>query len=55
MEYIITITEHLQKTVRVEADTREEALSKVETKYADGDIILYGEDFVDFEMEVKDA
>ena len=55
MIYKVTITEHLKKTVEVEADNDEDALNKVERQYANGDIVLYSEDFDDFKMEVKRA
>lgn len=47
----IEITETLQRIVEVEAETVEEALSKVESKYADGKIVLDDTHFVDFEIK----
>lgn len=46
MTYPIEITETLQRTVTVEADTLEQALSKVKAAYADGSIVLDVDDMV---------
>lgn len=45
-KYSIEITEALQKTVMVEADTPETAISKVMAAYDDGSIVLGGDDMV---------
>jgi hypothetical protein len=49
--YTICITETLQKVVRVEADSSEDALQGVRDKYWDGDIVLTEHDFVDVSFE----
>lgn len=45
-KYSIEITETLQKTVTVEAETPEAAMSKVMAGYDDGSIVLGGDDMV---------
>lgn len=56
MTYRVEITETLQRIVEVEADTIEEAVSKVEDDYASCDIILDSLDMKNFEIkEYKDA
>lgn len=55
MKFDILIREILEKTVEVEADTPEDALSKTEIKYhsSDDNYILSAEDYVDTQFEVK--
>lgn len=48
-EFEVTITETLQKTVSIEAETKEEAKQLVEDMWKDGDIILDADDFADVE------
>lgn len=45
-KYDIEITETLQKTITVEAETPELAMSKVRAAYEDGTIVLGGDDMV---------
>ncbi len=45
-KYSIEITETLQKTITVEAETPEQAMSKVRAGYEDGTIVLGGDDMV---------
>lgn len=45
-KYSIEVTETLQKTVTVEAETPEAAISKVMAAYDDGSIVLGGDDMV---------
>lgn len=52
MEYIIKITEVLERTLSVEASSKEEALRKIRKAYADGDIVLDWEDIKDTEIEL---
>lgn len=51
MTFNIEITEILQRVVEIEADTVEEALSKVESKYARCDIVLDSFDIKDFTIK----
>lgn len=44
--YEVTITETLQKTVEVEANSREEAERQVEQRWNDGEYILDADSFV---------
>ena len=44
--YEVTITETLQKTVEVEADSREKAEKQVEQKWNDSEYILDADSFV---------
>lgn len=54
--YEVTITEILQKTVEVEANSKEEAQALVERKWNDSGYILDAEDFtgVDFDTRAKE-
>ena len=51
--YQIEITERLQRVIEVEADTMEDALTKVESAYADRDIVLNFDDDCKF-FEIKE-
>jgi hypothetical protein len=51
--YQIEITERLQRVIEVEADTMEDALTKVERAYADRDIVLNFDDDCKF-FEIKE-
>ena len=51
--YQIEVTEHLQRVIEVEADTLEDALTKVESAYVDGDIVLNFDDDCKF-FEIKE-
>ena len=46
-EYEVTITETLQKTVSIEAESREEAERLIEDMWKDSEIILDSDDFYD--------
>ena len=48
--YYVAITETLQKTVEVEAASREQAQELVERKWNDSEYILDGESFVGVEF-----
>lgn len=50
--YKVQITEKLQKTIEVEANSEQEAMDIVESKWSDGDIILTADDYTDKELEV---
>ena len=52
MEYKVEITEYLQKTVIVEAETESDALDKVKEDYDKEKIILDSSDFVAKEIEI---
>jgi hypothetical protein len=45
MIFNVIITETRSKTVKIEAQTEDEAISRVEKQYLDGDIALGVEDF----------
>lgn len=49
-EFEVTITETLQKTVTVEAESREEAENQINKIWSDGEIILDADDFADVEF-----
>ena len=53
-EYKITITETLQKTVTVEAESREEAEQKVNDAWRRAEYILDAEDFQGVEIKAED-
>ncbi len=46
-EFNVTITETLQKSITVEATSKDEALQMVEDMWHDGDIVLDPDDFLD--------
>ena len=50
MKFDVTITETLQRTVTIEADTPEEAAQIVEDRYYDGYIVLESDDFVEVDF-----
>lgn len=51
MKFNIEITETLQKTIEIEAETEQEALDKVEQHYWGGDIYLNSEDYTDTQFK----
>lgn len=51
-EYEVTITETLQKTVSIEAESREEAERLIEDMWKDSEIILDSDDFYDVSYAV---
>lgn len=53
MEYKVRITEHLEKDIFVEAETKEEALEEVKRRYHNGEIILDADNYTDTKFEVK--
>lgn len=50
-EFEVTISEMLEKTVSIEAETKEEAEQLIEEMWKDGDIILDADDFVGVEYQ----
>lgn len=54
-EFEVTITETLQKTVSIEAETKEEAKQLVEDMWKEGDIILDADNFADVEYAADDG
>ena len=59
MKYYVSVTEVLNRTVSVDANSEEEALRKVGTAYQRCDIVLdsddYLEDSVEIEMEEQET
>lgn len=53
--YSVEITETLQRTVDIEAESYQEAFRQVNKSYKDGDIILDSSDFVDYEISMLTA
>lgn len=54
-EFEVTITETLQKTVTVEADSKDDALQIAEDMWKDSDIILDADNFVNVEYHSDDG
>ena len=50
MQYRIRIEEVLSKFVRVEADSRDDAVAKVEKMYKDSEVVLGSGDFLSVEF-----
>lgn len=55
MKFSVTITETLQKSVEVEAQSRAEAESIAEKKWMNEECVLTSEDFIDVSYEAKEA
>ncbi len=51
-KYKVEITEYLQKTVEVEADSVDAAVAKVEDDYKNEKIVLDSNDFIDKDIEI---
>ena len=51
-QYIVEITETLQKQIKVEANSKEEALRLVKSKYKNEEIILDSENYVTTDFDV---
>ena len=51
-EYVVEITETLQRQIKVIANNEEEAIDKVEEMYRNEDIILDAEDLVGSEINI---
>ncbi len=51
-KYKVEITEYLKKTVEVEADSADAAVSKVEDDYKNEKIVLDSSDFIDKDIEI---
>ena len=54
-EFEVTITETLEKTVVVEADSKDDALQMVEDMWKDADIVLDSDNFVGVEYQSNDG
>ena len=52
MKYQVEITETLQKTVEVEAESERDAISKAEDQYYNDEIELDTSDFIDTVFEI---
>ena len=52
MKYRVEITETLTRMVEVEADSKEDAESKVNDQYQNCEIVLNADDFVAVDFEV---
>lgn len=55
MEYKVEIQELLARTINVEANNEEEALSIVRTRYKNEEIILDSGDFLHCEMNILES
>ena len=51
-QYDVEITETLQRTISVEANSREEALTKVKEKMRNEEVVLDSNDYIDTEYIV---
>ena len=54
MKIRVEITEVLQKTVEVEAESKSEAINKVKEQYYNDEIELDASDFIDTEFEIME-
>lgn len=54
-KYKVEITETLQHTEEVEANSRQEAIQLVKDRYADEEIVLTYDNYVDTEFEVREV
>lgn len=53
-KYKITITEHLARSLMIEADDAEKALEKAEYMVNNSKVILDADDFLDRDFEVEE-
>ncbi len=53
--YKVTITEHLVRSLMIEADNAEEALEKAEYMVNSSKVILDADDFLDRDFEVEES
>ena len=51
-KYKVEITEYLQRTIEVEAESKSEAIAKVKEEYNKGNIILDSNDFIAKEINI---
>jgi hypothetical protein len=54
INFIVEIVEMLARTINIEAETTEEALTIVSQRYRNEDIVLDSSDFVDVDFIVKE-
>ena len=54
-EFEVTVTETLQRTVKVEADSKDDALQMVKDMYRDSEIVLDSDDFADVEYSSNEG
>lgn len=52
--YYVSVTEHLNKVVSVDAESENEAVQKVQDAYNNSEIILDSDDFCGETIEVED-
>ena len=52
--YYVSVTEHLNKVVSVDAESENEAVQKVQDAYNNSEIILCSDDFCGETVEVED-
>lgn len=50
--YLIEVTETLQKTISVEAQSKTAALNTLKKRYKDSDIVLDSEDYVNTNFKI---
>ena len=50
--FIVEISETLQKQVHIEADSEEDAISKIRNQYKKEDIVLDESDYVNTQFEI---
>lgn len=51
MKYVITVTEKLQKTLVIEAESADEAVYLVEEAYKNGDVVLTDRDYAGADVQ----
>lgn len=54
-EFEVTITETLRKTVKIEADSKEDALQEIEDMWKNGDIILDADNFAEVDYAADEG
>lgn len=55
MKYLVTYTETFSKTMIVEADSADEACDIMDDAVACGDVILFPDDYCDYDIDVQDC
>lgn len=54
MKYYVSVTEHLNKVVSVDAESEKEAVQKVQDAYSNSEIILDSDNFCGETVEAED-
>ena len=51
-QYVVEITETLQRQLAIFAESQQEAVDTIFKNYKNGNIILYPEDFIEYKIDI---